>query len=149
MVLILQYSITSFSLFYTHFFSPHIPSGLVVVTSFLVPCFPFFCDNWCGALCSLGSRMFEVLACEYPVTQSPTQCHENLQPKIHTSRGCSFVGLRGCWWSYRLALTNNRKTKICKEAHSTKLCGMASTLRLRTAISTRAVVTIDSSCAPR
>ena len=43
--------------------------------------------------------MFEVLACEYPVTQSPPQFHENLQPKIHTSRGCSFVGLRGCWWS--------------------------------------------------
>ena len=42
MVLTLQYSITSFSLFYTHFSSPHIPSGLVVVTSFLVPYFPFF-----------------------------------------------------------------------------------------------------------
>ena len=28
------------------------------------------------------------------------------------------------------------KTKLCKEAHSTKLYGMASTLRLRTAIST-------------
>ena len=42
MVLTLQYSITSFSLFHTHFFSPHIPSGLVVVTSFLVPYFPFF-----------------------------------------------------------------------------------------------------------
>ena len=30
--------------------------------------------------------MFEVLAFEYPVTQSPTQFHENLQAKIHTSR---------------------------------------------------------------
>ena len=33
-------------------------------------------------------------------------------------------------------LTNNSKTKICKEAHSTKLCGIASTLRLRTVTST-------------
>ena len=79
--------------------------------------------------------MFEVLACEYPVTQSPTQFHENLRPKIHTSRGCSLVGLRGIG-GLKLALTNNRKTKICKEAHSTKLCGMASILRLRTTIST-------------
>ena len=44
--------------------------------------------------------MFKVLASEYPVTQSPTQFHENCQPKIHTNRrGCSFVGLRGCGWS--------------------------------------------------
>ena len=45
MVLTLQYSITSFSLFYTHFSSLHIPSGLVVVTSFLVPYFLFFVIN--------------------------------------------------------------------------------------------------------
>ena len=48
--------------------------------------------------------------------------------KTHTSGGCSFVsGLRGCWWY--LALKKNRKEKNCKEAHSTKLCSRASTLR--------------------
>ena len=48
--------------------------------------------------------------------------------KTHTSGGYSFVsGLRGCWWY--LALKKNRKEKNCKEAHSTKLCSRASTLR--------------------
>ena len=84
-------------IFYIHLFPRTNPSGLVVVTSFLCHIFTF-CDDWCRAIWSTISRVFE---------------------DSYKWRMFICVELSGCLWY--LALKNNRKEKNCKEAHSTKL----------------------------
>ena len=78
-------------IFYIHLFSRTNPIGLVVVTSFLCHIFTF-CDDWCRAIWSTISRVFE---------------------DSYKWRMFICVELSGCWWY--LALKNNRKEKTARK----------------------------------
>ena len=107
MVLTLQYSITSSIalIFYTHCFPCTNPSGLVVVTSFLCHIFTF-CDNWCRAIWSTTSRVFE-----------------------DSYKWRMFICVRVKRMLVVFGSSKQQEGKNCKEVPSTKLCSRASTLR--------------------